>query len=558
MPNYQGKRAFLELLRQEGVDMIFGNPGTTELPLMDALAVETGIAYTLGLNEAVVMAMADGYAQASGKLAVVNLHVTPGLGNAMGMLYDAQKAGSPILVTAGQHEQTFTATEPILWGDLPTIARPLVKWSSEVNRLADLPRLVHRAAKTALAPPTGPVFLSLPGDILRADADIDLLGPTRIAPRLRGDRDAVDAAAELLANAKRPVIMAGDAVAQSRAHAELVELAELLGAPVYTEFVPNTASYPSSHPLFRGSMIRLAPDVRKVLEQYDVLFSVGADLFTLSLPSDVDPMPPGIKLVHLDVDPWELGKNYPPAVAILGDPKGTLPDITGAVRERMSSGARGAARERLTSATSAIAAEREALKAKARSLAGATPVQPLALLHAIGEMLPKDAVVIEEALSSSPGIRQLIKSDDPQSYFGLRGGGIGWGLPATIGVKLALPNRPVVGLIGDGSAMYTVQGLWTAARYRIDAVFVILNNTSYRILKQRLHNMRGLAEQADSYVGMELLDPKIDFVGLARSLGINAERAKTVHEATDLVGHALKNGGPTLIDVELDRAFKPM
>jgi benzoylformate decarboxylase len=476
----------------------------------------------------------------------------------MGMLYDAQKAGSPILVTAGQHEQSFNATEPILWADLPTIARPLVKWSSEVHRLQDLPRLVHRAAKTALAPPSGPVFLSLPGDILRADGDIDLLAPTRVAPRLRGDRDAVEQAAALLAEAKRPVIMAGDAVAQSRAHAELIELAELLGAPVYTEFVPSTASFPTSHPLFRGSMVRLAPDVRKTLEQYDVLLSVGGDLFTLSLPSDTDPMPPGIKLVHLDVDPWELGKNYPPDVAILGDPKGTLPDLIAAVRERMSSGARGAARERLTHASQAIAAEREALKARARALAGATPVQPLALLHAIGEMLPKDAVVVEEALSSAPGIRQLIKSDDPQSYFGLRGGGIGWGLPATIGVKLALPNRPVVGLIGDGSAMYTVQGLWTAARYRIDAVFVILNNTSYRILKQRLHNMRGLAEQADSYVGMELTDPKIDFVGLARSLGIKAERAKTVHEATDLIGHALKNGGATLIDVELDRAFKPM
>jgi len=476
----------------------------------------------------------------------------------MGMLYDAQKAGSPILVTAGQHEQSFTATEPILWGDLPTIARPLVKWSSEVNRLADLPRLVHRAAKTALAPPTGPVFLSLPGDILRGDGDIDLLAPTRVAPRLRGDRDAVEQAAALLAEAKRPVIMAGDAVAQSRAHPELVALAELLGAPVYAEFVPNTASFPASHPLFRGQMVRLAPDVRKMLEQYDVLFSVGADLFTLSLPSDVDPMPPGIKLIHLDVDPWELGKNYPPAVAILGDPKATLPDITATLRERMSSGARGAARERLTHASQAIAAERAALKAKARALAGATPVQPLALLEAIGETLPKDAVVIEEALSSAPGIRSLIKSDDPQSYFGLRGGGIGWGLPATMGVKVALPDRPVVGLIGDGSAMYTVQGLWTAARYKIDAVFVIFNNTSYRILKQRLHNMRGLAEQADSYVGMELTDPKIDFVGLARSLGINAERAKTVHEATDLISHGLKNGGALLIDVELDRSFKPM
>jgi benzoylformate decarboxylase len=559
VPVTSGKRAFLDLLKQEGVEIIFGNPGTTELPLMDAFATENELRYLLGLQEAAVMAMADGYAQASGKLTVVNLHVAPGLGNAMGMLYDAQKAGSPILVTAGQHEQSFTATEPILWADLPTIARPLVKWSSEVHRLADLPRLVHRAAKTALAPPTGPVFLSLPGDILRADADIDLLAPTRVAPRVRGDAGAVAEAAALLAQAQRPVIMAGDAVAQSRAHGELIELAELVGAPVYTEFVPNTASFPTSHPLFRGSMVRLAPEVRKVLDQHDLLFSVGADLFTLSLPSNVEAMPPSIKLIHLDLDPWELGKNYPASVAILGDPKATLPDITAGVRERMTSGARAAARERLAGASRAIAADREALKAKARALATATPVQPLALLNAIGEMLPKDAVVIEEALSSAPGIRQLIRSDDPQSYFGLRGGGIGWGLPATIGVKLALPERPVLGLIGDGSAMYTCQGLWTAARYRIDAVFVILNNTSYRILKQRLHAMRGLAEQTDSYVGMELLDPQIDFVGLARSLGIAAERAKTVHEATDLVAQGLNGGGgPLLVDVELDRAFKPM
>src|SRR5205814_6294883 len=267
--------------------------------------------YVLGLQEATVIGMADGYAQASGKLAVVNLHVTPGLGNAMGMLYDAQKAGSPILVTAGQHDQDFNATEPILWPDLPTIARPLVKWSSEVHRLADLPRLVHRAAKTALAPPTGPVFLSLPGDILRADADIDLSAPTRVAPRLRGDRAAVEAAADLLAKAERPVIFAGDAVAQSRAHAELVELAELLGAPVYAEFVPNTASYPASHPLFRGALVRLAPQVREMLEQHDLLLSVGADLFTLPLPSPVDPIPESMKIVHLDIDPWELGKNYP-------------------------------------------------------------------------------------------------------------------------------------------------------------------------------------------------------------------------------------------------------
>jgi benzoylformate decarboxylase len=553
-----GKRAFLELLKQEGVEVMFGNPGTTELPLMDAFATETDIRYVLGLQEAAVMSMADGYAQASGKLAVANFHVAPGLGNAMGMLYDAQKASSPILVTAGQQDLEYLVTEPILSADLPVLARPLVKWSAQVDRVADLPRLVHRAVKTALAPPTGPVFLSLPGDVLKHEANIEMLAPTRVAPRLRGDAAAIAEAATLLAQAKRPLIIAGDVVAQSRAHAELVELAELLGAPVYAEFVPNTASFPSSHPLFRGQMVRMQAAVRKILDEYDMLFSVGGDLFTLSLPSNIDPMPPGMPLIHLDIDPWELGKNYPARVAILGDPKATLPELTALIRERMSSGARGAARARLQAASEASRAERDALVAKARALASQTPVQPLALLHAIGEMLPKDAVVIEEALSSAPGIRQLIRSDDSQSYFGLRGGGIGWGLPAAIGVKLALPERPVVGIIGDGSALYTVQALWTAAHDRIPVVWVILNNTSYRILKQRLHAMRGYAEQADTYVGMELIDPAIDFVALARSFGVEAARAKTLHEATDLVAQGLKNNRPMLIDVELDRAFKPI
>ena len=558
MPAMNGKRAFLELLKQEGVEILFGNPGTTELPLMDALAVEKELRYVLGLQEATVIGMADGYAQASGKLAVVNLHVTPGLGNAMGMLYDAQKAGSPILVTAGQHDQDFNTTEPILWADLPPIARPLVKWSAEVHRLADLPRLVHRAAKTALAPPTGPVFLSLPGDILKAEGDVDLLAPTRLAALMRGDPAAVQQAAAILAQAKRPLIVAGDAVARSKAHAELIELAELVGAPVYSELVPSTASFPASHLLFRGAMTRMQGPIRKTLEQYDVLFSVGGDLFTLSLPSDIEPIPHGLTLIHLDTDPWELGKNYPPQVAILGDPKTTLPDITASLRERMSSGARGAARERLDAAKAATLAEREALKARARELAKQTPVQPLSLLNAIGETLPKDAVVIDETISSGAGIRSLIRSEDPQSFYGLRGGGIGWGLPAALGVKLALPERPVVALVGDGSAMYTCQALWTAAHDRIAAVFVIFNNSSYRILKQRLVAQRGLAAQADRFVGMELTDPAIDYVGLARSLGVAAERATSVHDVTDLVTKGLKSHAPLLIDVPVDRNYKPV
>src|SRR5713226_7260199 len=504
MAMMSGKRAFLALLKQEGVEILFGNPGTTELPLMDALAVETGLRYVLGLQEAAVMAMADGYAQASGRLAVANVHVAPGLGNALGMLYDAQKAAAPILLTAGQHGQSFNFSEPILWADLPTIARPFVKWSAEVCRVEDLPRAIHRAAKTALAPPTGPVFLSLPADVLNAEADIDLGAPTRVASRLRGDRAVLETAAQLLAVAERPVIVAGDAVAQSGAHAELAQLAELLGAPVYAEGVANTASFPSSHPLFHGAMPRLAPGIRAILQQHDLLLSVGADLFTLSLPSEVEPVPEGLAIVHIDTDPWELGKNFAARAAILGDPKATLPELAALLREGMNAAQQAQARTRLDAARATIAAEREALHAKARAEAGKTPIRPLALWQAIAEVLPRDVVVVEEAISSAPGLRQLLRSDDPQSVFGLRGGGIGWGLPPAIGVKLALPKRPVVALIGDGSAMYTCQALWTAAHDRVGVVFVILNNRSYRILKQRVNAMKGFAAQTDRYVGMDL------------------------------------------------------
>jgi benzoylformate decarboxylase len=558
MTAISGKRAFLALLKQEGVEILFGNPGTTELPLMDALAVETGLRYVLGLQEAAVLAMADGHAQASGKLTVVNLHVAPGLGNAMGMLYDAQKAGSPLLVTAGQHDQSFTFSEPLLWADLPTIARPLVKWASEVRRLADLPRAIHRAAKTALAPPTGPVFLSLPADVLNEEADIDLGAPSRVASRLRGDRAAIVAAATLLAAAERPVLIAGDSVAQSGAHAELVALAELLGAPVWAEGVPSTASFPASHPLFRGAMVRSQTVIRDILRQHDLLFSVGGDLFSLSLPSATEAVPPDLPIIQLDTDSWELGKNYPARVAILGDPKATLPEITEAVAERMSAAQRARAGDRLAAQRRTIAAQRAELVATARAEAGKQPIRPLALLQAIGEALPSEAIVIDETISSGAGLRQFLKSDDPGSFYGMRGGGIGWGLPAAVGVKLAQPGRPVVALIGDGSALYTMQALWTAAHDRVAVVFVILNNSSYRILKQRTNALKGHAAQTDRYVGMDLENPAIDFVGLARSLGVAASRARTIDEVLAQLRDGLAGTGPVLIDVAIDRAFKPV
>jgi benzoylformate decarboxylase len=556
MPFISGKQAFLQILRQEGVSVMFGNPGTTELPLMDGLARQPDIRYVLALQEAPAIAMADGYAQASGGLAAVNVHVSPGLGNAMGMLYDAYKAGSPLLLTAGQHDQCFTVTEPILWSDLPPVARPYVKWSTEARRLEDLPRIVRRAVKTALAHPTGPVFLSLPVDVLNAERDVDLGASTRVAPRLVGDRAAIEEAARRLVGAERPLLVAGDAVAHSDALAELIELAELLGTSVVSEGVASTCNFPFSHPLYGGTFPRLAPPIRAFLMRYDLLCSIGADLFTLSLPSDVEPMPPGLEIIHIDVDPWEIGKNYAAAVGIQGDPKATLPELCEAIRRLTGKSGHPHAARRREAAVAANAAERAELEKTARQAAALTPMSPLALVHAVAQATPAGATIIDETISSGAGVRHFFRCEDAKSFFGLRGGGIGWGLPAALGVKLALPQRPVIALVGDGSAMYTCQGLWTAAHDSIAVVYVIFNNASYRILKQRTLGLKGFSAEDDVYVGMDLDRPLIDHVGLAKSFGVPGERVEKAAEVGPALERGLAGGGPYLIDARIDPHFK--
>jgi benzoylformate decarboxylase len=556
MAYLSGKQAFLQILKQEGVSIMFGNPGTTELPLMDGLAREPGIRYVLALQEAVAISMADAYAQASGGLGVVNVHVSPGIWNAMGMLYDAYKSGAPLLVTAGQHDQSFTVTEPILWSDLPPVARPYVKWATEIHRLEDLPRVVRRAVKTALAQPTGPVFLSLPVDVLNNERELDLAASTRVAPRIVGDRKAVDKAARLLARAERPLLVVGDAVAHGDALAEMVELAELVGCPVMTEGVASTCSFPFTHPLHAGSLPRLGPQIRALLSRHDLLFSVGGDLFTLSLPSDVEPMPEGLTVVHLDVDPWELGKNYPTAVAIQGEPKATLPEVSEAVRRHTSAAGHPDAGRRRDAARASHERERAALAAQADTGAARVPMAPLTLVREIARAVPDDVTLIDETISSGAGIRHFFRCADAKSFFGLRGGGIGWGLPAALGAKLALPDRPVVAMIGDGSAMYTNQALWTAAHESLAVLYVIFNNGSYRILKQRTHALKGFSAADDVYVGMDLDRPRIDYVGLARSLGVPGERVDKASDVGAAVSRGLASGGPYLLDVTIDSSFK--
>jgi len=377
-----------------------------------------------------------------------------------------------------------------------------------------------------------------------------------VAPRIVGDRKAIDEAAKKLARAERPLLVAGDAVAQSNALKELEELAELLGASVVSEGVASTCNFPFSHPLNGGTFPRLAPPIRAFLMRYDLLCSIGADLFTLSLPSDVEPMPQGLDVIHIDVDPWEIGKNYAAAVGIQGDPKATLPELCEAVRRHSTKNGHPQAAKRREAAVAANMAERVELDQKARQSANLAPMAALSLVHAVAQATPPGATIVDETISSSAGVRTFFKCEDAKSFFGLRGGGIGWGLPAAIGVKLALPERPVIGLIGDGSAMYTCQGLWTAAHDSVAVVYVIFNNASYRILKQRTLGLKGFSAEDDVYVGMDLDKPLIDHVGLAKSFGVPGERIEKVSEVGPAMGRGLASGGPYLIDARIDPHFK--
>jgi benzoylformate decarboxylase len=548
MPVRNGRSAFLEVLLDEGVTHLFGNPGTTELAIMEVVPDFAELRFVLGLQEAIVVGMADGYARASGRLAAANVHVAPGLGNAMGALYNAKFSNSPILLTAGQQEQGHGLLEPLLYDSLVPIAQPLVKWAIEVTRVEDLPRILRRAVKVALTPPTGPVFVSLPGDVLEQSADIDLGRPVRVDAKVRPSDEALAQLAGRLLAARNPVIVAGQELASHDAFAEAGELAELLGAAVYASSVPYGAQYATAHPAFMGSLTRNQKQVRATLEPYDLLVCLGADLLRMSVYSPVEPLPEGLPVVHISERGWELGKNYRTDVAIQANVKETLKALLPLVRARRApeAAARLAAlKDRNWTAQRAKAA------VAAMGEAETTPIDPRFLMLRISEHLPKDAVVVEEALISSLSLPGFLPVADPRAFYGLASGGLGFAMPGAIGASLALPGRPVVAVVGDGSAMYGIQALWTAAHMKLPVTYVIANNRSYRILKERLVSMRG----SDKFVGMDIKDPAIDYVGLARAMGVPGRRVTDPSDVAPALREAKDAGGPRLIEVIVADGF---
>jgi benzoylformate decarboxylase len=542
-----GRDAFLRVLSDEGVSKMFGNPGTTELPIMHALSSAPEMGYVLGLQEAVVIAMADGYARASGKLVSCNVHVAPGLGNAVGSLYTSLVSGTPMIVTAGQQEQGHGLTEPLLYAPLVPIAAPVVKWATEVNRIEDVPRILRRAAKVAMTAPTGPVFISLPGDILNNEAPIDLGSATRVDTAVRPSDATLEQLARRLLAAKKPVILAGHEIATSDAFAEAAALAETLGAPVLQQTVVHGAHFPSEHAAFVGSLNRDQKYVRRVLSDYDLMFCVGSDVLKMSVWSEVEPLPETTKVVMLGLRDWEMGKNFPAEMALRADVKETLKALVPALKRLGGA----SLAERAKASLAEIAgrnwtAQRAARKAELAEPPAEGPLPAEWVMMRLSESLPGDAIIVDEGITAANSLVSYFPFRDRNSYFGNVSGGIGWGIAAAVGVQIAEPQRRVVALIGDGSAMYSIQALWTAANQKLPMTFLICNNGGYQILKNRLKLFHG----NDKPIGMDFKDPPIDATVLAKGFGVAAERVDTAAGFDAALAKSFaKTDGPSLIEV---------
>ena len=558
MKEMTGKEALLNIWEDEGIEYIFGNPGTTELPLMDALVDHPKLNYVLALQESVGMAMADGYSRASGRLSAANFHVAPGLGNALGAIYNAKFIGAPVLVTAGQRDHGHGLTEPLLGGNLVEMARPVVKWATEIERVEDIPIMMRRAAKVALTPPMGPVFVSLPRDILLDSAELSLGSPTRPVSGSRPSDEMLERLADRLLAAENPVIISAQEVYSEDAMAPLAHVAELLGAPVYTQTVPCLALFESEHPLYMGELGKAPAKVRALLENHDLAFMVGGDGLRFSSPFPGGPLPAGMPLIQLGQEDWALGKNYPSELAIRAGVRLTLEALAPVLESR-----RGEAQAKSAEARAASLKEnnwsavRDQWMEKTGAMASAKPIQADYLMRQLAAEMPADAVVVEEALTASANLLKMLPLRHRQGFYGLASGGIGWAMAGAIGVQLAMPGRPGVAVIGDGSAMYSIQALWTAAHLNLPIKFVIANNQGYSILKGRviaLPNSSSLANER--IIGMDFRNPELDFPALAQAMGVKARQVAEPDDIVPAFREAMDEDGPILLDVRIKDAYQ--
>ncbi|OSI28965.1 benzoylformate decarboxylase [Bradyrhizobium canariense] len=518
------REATLGVLRSFGVDRVFGNPGSTELAFLGDWPDD--IDYVLGLQEACVVGMADGYAQATGRAAFVNLHSAAGLGHALGNLFTAFRNKTPMVVTAGQQARSLLRMRPYLFSeDAAQFPKPYVKWSAEPARAEDVPAAIAQAFLTAMQHPRGPTFVSVPSDDWARPATAP---PVRcIATEFAPDPAAIVRLGAAIRAAKKPIFVVGPEIDRSGCVDAMVAVAEQASAAVWASPMSSRSSFPELHPLFAGFLPAAPGGLARALRGADLIVVVGAPVFTFHVEGQCELLDDGTPVWQITDDPTEA------ASASVGDTIiSTLPKALAG----------------LLSAMPGIA-EREVPAARMRPAVPAAQnrLPPAYALARLSALMPADAIVVEEAPSHRPAIQQFLPRPGADSFYTMASGGLGYSLPASVGVGLARPGRRIVALIGDGSAMYCIQAIWTAVQRRLPITFVIMNNSGYGAMRAFSQLM-----QAHRPPGIDL--PGLDFVALARGMGCPGQRVTDVGDVDAILTEALASSGPALVDIAVDDA----
>ncbi len=544
-----GKQAVLEMLKAEGIEYIFGNPGTSEGPLIDMLGDYPEFKYIMALQESVAMGMGESFARSTEKTSFVSLHVDSGLANGIALMLDALNTGTPMVVTSANYDsRKINETKT----DLAELVRPVTKWAVELDLPDQIPSVLRRAFNEANSHPKGPVYVGFTANALEGIAEMNIVPSGKVHDEVIPSPTGILEAAKLLAHAKNPALMVGDRVSDDNAISESVSIAELLGMAVFQSRGAEV-SFPTTHPQYQGMHSLRSQESRESLKEFDVVLTVGMDtLDELFYWGDVI-LEESQKLIHIDPIPGRVGRSEPTDVGIISNCKTGLAELISEVSKTVD---QNIVKARKSQVVSDALSQKEAYEESVKSKWNSTPMSPARMMYELSNAIPKNSIVVDDSISNRAAMRHYFPATERNDIRGVRGQSIGGGIGATMGTQCAFPDRRVFGVLGDGSTMMTIQGLWTAANDKIPCIFVICNNGMYRVLKTNFNVYQKEILNEPEPAGDNLLYS--DFVTpfnlctIAEGMGLHSERVTDPNEIAGAVDRALASGGPALLDIVID------
>jgi len=511
------------------------------------------------MQESIAVLTADGYARSTKKPTLVQLHSAPGIGNAVGALYQAKRGHAPLVVIGGDAGQKYMNMDAQMANDLVAMMEPVTKYSTMVLDSRSLLRTLRRAIKIAATPPMGPVYICLPQDILDEINEEEVFPTSIPSTRVVPDPELINQTADMLLNAENPMIYIGDGVSYSGATDELTKVAELIGAEVYGSDVGDL-NMDTTHPCYQGTTGHMfGSHSLPILQKGDVNLVVGTYMVPEVFPELGDIYKPGAKVIHFDLNSYEIAKNHRVDLGVVSDPKLSLNALAVALEGKITDSQKMRAKSKMEGLADAKESARNREIEKDRENRGKTPMYMSEFAEALAERVPKDMIMFDEALTNFPPLVRYMPPKLPGHYFVTRGGSLGVGIPGAIGAKIANPDKTVIGFTGDGGSMYTIQALWSAARHNTGAKFVICNNGSYRLLQMNVdaYWKEIGVEQHEFPLCFDLSKPAIDFAALAKSLGVDAVRVEKPEEIAPAIEKMLADNKAFLIDLVLEGDIHP-